>query len=740
MVSTDHYLVGRASRTRRPSSPFSGDLTRGLAGGAPWLLMEHSTSAVNWQPVNPAKAPGQTAPRQPRARGARRRHARLLPVARSRGRGRRSSTRRCVPHAGTRQRAVPRGRASSARSASASARSSGSRVEADVALLWDYQAEWAADGPACPRRELELPRPRRTPSTALLRDRGITADVVHPSADLVGYRRGRRPHPLPRAPTTLAAASPRRPPPARRCSSPSSPASPTEDDHVRLGGYPGAFRDLLGVRVEEFFPLVAGEHGGASTTGRPARLWSRGRAPPSTPRSLTGMRRARSPGARRSPARGHRRRRRLVPRHPASTTDAWRPRSTTVRPRPGRRAGRRVPPGVEAVRRAAPTARGSSCSTTPSAPQRGRRRTATTWSPTAPSARLTARAGRRRRGQGGVSDARQPAAGPRSSSSSGQRRGARVGAGRAARRLRHDHPPRHRAARRARAWCERVHGGATRRGGRSTDEPGFTAKSVLCSPRRSPPSPQAAAQLVEPGAAIGDLGRHHHLRAGPRSCADVPDLTVVTNSVPGRRSCCTSPAARARRSCSPAASARRPTRWSARWRSRRCATLHVDRLFLGVHGIDARAGLTTPNLVEAETNRALVATARQVVRPRRPHQVGDGRPQHDRPLDDGRPPGHRRGLCPPGPHRADRGRRRAHHRTEPRTGPDRADEDGHDRDAHQPRLADGREIIYFDDTPDARGPQPPHGHRDPLGDREPRRARCAATRSSASGSRWPHTG
>ncbi|HET8766391.1 MAG TPA: DeoR family transcriptional regulator, partial [Pedococcus sp.] len=40
--------------------------------------------------------------------------------------------------------------------------------------------------------------------------------------------------------------------------------------------------------------------------------------------------------------------------------------------------------------------------------------------------------------------------------------------------------------------------------------------------------------------------------------------------------------------------------------------LHVDRLFLGVHGMDARAGLTTPNLVEAETNQALVQTARQV--------------------------------------------------------------------------------------------------------------------------------
>ena len=31
------------------------------------------------------------------------------------------------------------------------------------------------------------------------------------------------------------------------------------DDHVRLGGYPGAFRELLGIRVEEFFPLRVGE-------------------------------------------------------------------------------------------------------------------------------------------------------------------------------------------------------------------------------------------------------------------------------------------------------------------------------------------------------------------------------------------------------------------------------------------------------------------------------------------------
>src|SRR5690606_40500376 len=32
-----------------------------------------------------------------------------------------------------------------------------------------------------------------------------------------------------------------------------------EHDHVRLGGYPGALRDLLGIRIEEFAPLLDGD-------------------------------------------------------------------------------------------------------------------------------------------------------------------------------------------------------------------------------------------------------------------------------------------------------------------------------------------------------------------------------------------------------------------------------------------------------------------------------------------------
>jgi beta-galactosidase len=45
------------------------------------------------------------------------------------------------------------------------------------------------------------------------------------------------------------------------------------DDHVRLGGYPGAFRDLLGVRVEEFFPLVLDDHSRLEGGGT-GSLWS----------------------------------------------------------------------------------------------------------------------------------------------------------------------------------------------------------------------------------------------------------------------------------------------------------------------------------------------------------------------------------------------------------------------------------------------------------------------------------
>lgn len=36
-------------------------------------------------------------------------------------------------------------------------------------------------------------------------------------------------------------------------------------------------------------------------------------------------------------------------------------------------------------------------------------------------------------------------------------------------------------------------------------------------------------------------------------------------------------------------------------------------VFIGVHGMDVESGFTTPNLMESETNRAMIACARRMV-------------------------------------------------------------------------------------------------------------------------------
>ena len=54
-------LPGAANPRAHVGLALAADLTRSVAGGKPWLLLEHSTSAVNWQPRNVAKRPGELA-------------------------------------------------------------------------------------------------------------------------------------------------------------------------------------------------------------------------------------------------------------------------------------------------------------------------------------------------------------------------------------------------------------------------------------------------------------------------------------------------------------------------------------------------------------------------------------------------------------------------------------------------------------------------------------------------------
>ncbi len=268
VVSTDHYLVDTLP-DQRAELAFADDLTRGLAGGRPWLLMEHSTSAVNWQHVNHAKWPGQTV-RDSIAHVARGADTLGFFQWRASRSGSEKFHSGLVPHAGAdsdRFREVCDLGALAGRLGEVL----GSTVDADVAVLWDYQAGWASSGPAMPSSELEYADTAHAVHR-LLRERGVTCDVVHPSADLSRYR-------VVVVPTLYLVTDEHAAAVARAAEGGAQvlvtffSGIADEDDHIRLGGYPGAFRELLGLRVEELFPLLPGETV-ALGGGGSGRLWS----------------------------------------------------------------------------------------------------------------------------------------------------------------------------------------------------------------------------------------------------------------------------------------------------------------------------------------------------------------------------------------------------------------------------------------------------------------------------------
>ncbi|MFI7296177.1 beta-galactosidase [Streptomyces sp. NPDC050121] len=254
VVSNDHYLLSTDPESEIDIA-LCGDLVRSLAGGRPWLLMEHSTGAINWQPVNRAKGPGEMrrnalshvahgadgiAYFQWRAAkaGAEQWHSAMLPHA-----GTDSQIWKDVVQLGADLRALAEVR--------------GSTSPAQVAIVWDWDARWAMELPSQPSSELrfqDLVRHWYTP----LRRAGVAVDFIRPdSPDLDRYQ-------LVLAPSlylvddagasaltgfaerggTLAVGF--------------HSGAVDENCHVRLGGYPGAFRELLGVHCDELFPLLPG--------------------------------------------------------------------------------------------------------------------------------------------------------------------------------------------------------------------------------------------------------------------------------------------------------------------------------------------------------------------------------------------------------------------------------------------------------------------------------------------------
>lgn len=157
---------------------------------------------------------------------------------------------------------------------------------------------------------------------------------------------------------------------------------------------------------------------------------------------------------------------------------------------------------------------------------------------------------------------------------------------------------------------DKVHGGAVVRAEPSALEPGFEVKSARQTDQKESIALRAAA-LVAPGSAIAiSAGTTTYTLA--RHLVSIPGLTVVTNSVwvadvlhrSGNTTLTVLLTGGLR---TPSDALVGPIAISA------LRSLHLDAVFMGVHGMDARAGFSTPNLLEAETNRAMVSSGRRLL-------------------------------------------------------------------------------------------------------------------------------
>ncbi|MFE1198903.1 beta-galactosidase [Streptomyces olivaceoviridis] len=254
LVTNDHYLITDGRRTH-VNLAMAADLTRSVAGGAPWLLLEHSTSGVNWQPRNPAKAPGQMA-RNSLAHVARGSEGAMFFQWRQSRRGAEKFHSAMLPHGGTDTR-VWREVVELGSRVGALSGIRGTRTEADAAMLWDWQSWWAQNLAWRPSEDHD-PRERADSFYEALYDRHLTVDFAHPEADLSGY-------PLVVVPAlylmTEAAGNNVREYVRNGGTLVVSYFSGIVDEHdaVHEGAYPGALRDVLGLTVEEFSPLLKDE-------------------------------------------------------------------------------------------------------------------------------------------------------------------------------------------------------------------------------------------------------------------------------------------------------------------------------------------------------------------------------------------------------------------------------------------------------------------------------------------------
>ncbi|GGL02140.1 beta-galactosidase [Mangrovihabitans endophyticus] len=255
LVAVDHY-PNDAGPAAEEQAAFAADLARGWArsaGAADWLLMETAPNLIYTPDRMHTKEPGRMV-RQSIAAVARESRGAMFFQWRAPCGGAELFHSALVPHAGPDNRVFREAVELGDRLPRLTEAAAG-RVDARVAVLFDEPSAWALQAPGLPAQvnhRAEAERAHR----ALWR-LGITADVlgggdlsryamvVLPAHYLMSDERAGRLRAWVVAGGRLVVTY----------------LSGVADEHARIrtGGYPGALRNLLGVRVEEFHPVPPGE-------------------------------------------------------------------------------------------------------------------------------------------------------------------------------------------------------------------------------------------------------------------------------------------------------------------------------------------------------------------------------------------------------------------------------------------------------------------------------------------------
>ncbi|MEP7764063.1 beta-galactosidase [Sanguibacter sp. 25GB23B1] len=227
------------------------DLMRSLGSGAPWLLMEQAVSSVNWRDHNVPKSPD------------RMRLESLQAVARGadgicffQWRASRAGAERfhsaMLPHAGP-DTDVHRGIRRLGADLRALRAVVGTRVDARVAIVFDWSSWWAAEEAARPTTRLQVLDQVRSWYRPLW-ERGIAVDLVHPSHDLGDYALVLAPNLYLLGDDDARALDAYVADGGALVVGPFS-AVATPDAHVRTGRFPVPLADVVGVSGEEWLPL-----------------------------------------------------------------------------------------------------------------------------------------------------------------------------------------------------------------------------------------------------------------------------------------------------------------------------------------------------------------------------------------------------------------------------------------------------------------------------------------------------